>query len=858
MKIEFKSKAVILLGLLTFCIPDAPAQIRAPYDRGDVAQVQVLKRLNTAGSALMIGAHPDDEDTALLSYLARGENVRTAYLSLTRGDGGQNILGPELGELLGVIRTEELLQARKLDGAEQFFTRAYDYGFSKTLAEAKQKWDEKVILCDVVGVLRNFRPLVVISQFAGTPADGHGQHQFAGYIAPLAVKAASDASQCTSSGPVWSVKKLYVRHRGTSEPSLRVNTGRYEHLYGRSFFEIAMEARSQHRSQEQGVLELKGAQYSSLNLVDKDVQDEGIFDRVDTSLTGIARNTGDADPSVAEKLAVMQEAAIQAFNYNDERTPQRVMDDLLKGYNAAAAIEVTSKNAATRAIVGQKKKEFVDAIRLASAIQIDALSDRETVNPGETFLAAVRLFYWNQKMLRVKNVELRTPSGWSVKKAAEPSTQGAFRREVADYAAFFDVGVSADAPVTEPYWLRKPRDGELFHWIHDDRSLPFAAPGVTAAVTVEIGGSEITFTQPVEFRFADDTRGEIRRDLNVVPKLTLDIDQRLLIVPQSDKREVRTINASVTNNSSDPSSANVSVDAFGADVTISPARDVDLKRKGQSLSVPFQIAVPPKTKQGKYIIRATATVGSSNATPYGGRQTTIAYPHIQTHRVYGTATADVLVLDVRTSPVSVGYVAGSGDRVPEALRQLGVDVQMIGEKDLSVADLSKFDTIVVGIRAYQVRPDLVANNQRLTDFMNNGGTVIVQYQLPQTYTQLNLTPYPAQMGSRVADENAAVTIVVPGHPIFNTPNKITQEDFRGWVQERNLYNFSTMDPKYTGLLESHDAGEAENKGGLVIADVGKGKYIYCSYALFRQLPAGVPGAYRLLANLVSVSASKRG
>src|SRR5688572_9123737 len=252
-----------MIAIMFLCVSaslrlNTPAQIRPVYDQGALGLAQLIKRLNTTASALMIGAHPDDEDTALLAYLARGESARTAYLSLTRGDGGQNIIGPELGEALGVIRTEELLQARKLDGAEQFFTRAYDYGFSKTLAEAKQKWDEKVILCDVVRVIRAFRPLVVISQFAGTPADGHGQHQFAGYIAPLAIKAAADASQCTDVGPAWTVQKFYTRHRGQGEARLRINTGQYNPLLGRSYFEIAMHARSQHRSQEQGVLELRG------------------------------------------------------------------------------------------------------------------------------------------------------------------------------------------------------------------------------------------------------------------------------------------------------------------------------------------------------------------------------------------------------------------------------------------------------------------------------------------------------------------------------------------------------------------------------------------------------------------------
>ena len=843
---------VFVLGIVSF---PAEAQIRSAYDKGEIGQVQLLKRLNTAGSVLMIGAHPDDEDTALLTYLARGENARTAYLSLTRGDGGQNIIGPELGESLGVIRTEELLQARKLDGAEQFFARAYDFGFSKTLAEAKQKWDERVILCDVVRVIRNFRPLVVIAGFNGTPSDGHGQHQYAGYITPLAVKAAEDGGQCSDTGPPWSVRKLYVRHRGSGEPMLRVNTGRYEHLFGRSLFEIAMEARSQHRSQEQGVLELKGPQFSSLDLVGKDIQDDDIFDRVDTSITGIARNAGDTDPAVNEALVQIQETAAEAYNYHHERTPQRIIDLVVKGYNLAKAGELKATNPATRFHLGIKKKEFLDLIKLVAGIQLDALSDRETVVPGENLSATVRVFLYNPKMVMTKGVVLRTPAGWSIKTLVEPETgnQAPFRREVADRAAYFDVAVPGDAGFTQPYWLEKPRTGDLFTWNSGDQhvTLPFRPPAVVAEVTVEIGGSEITFTQPLEFRFADDTRGEVRREVNVVPRIAVSLDQDSIVVPYSDRARTQRVGMTVTNNGRNPVGGSVELNTDEGSTLLSSVRSptFEMKRPGESATFLFDVRIPARTKAGTYRLSGRARV---DATISSSTMNVIAYPHIQTHRLYGRAATDVKVFDLKTSPVKIGYVEGSGDRVPEAIRQMGFDVEMISESDLANGNLSKYDTIVIGIRAYQVRPDVVANNKRLLDFANTGGTLIVQYQLPG-YAQQSLAPFPIQMGPRVADENAPVTILQPTHPVFNFPNKIADADFAGWVQERNLYNFSTMDPKYTGLLESHDSGEAENKGGLVIADLGKGKYVYCSYSLFRQLPAGVPGAYRLFANILSFS-----
>ncbi len=408
----------------------------------------------------MIGAHPDDEDTALLSYLARGENARTAYLSLTRGDGGQNIIGTEMGEALGVIRTEELLQARKLDGAEQFFTRAYDYGFSKTLTEAKQKWDEKIILCDAVRVIRSFRPLVVVAQFTGTPADGHGQHQFAGYITPLAVTAASDPAQCGEAGPAWKVKKLYVRHRGQGEPRLRINTGRYDPMLGRSYFEIAMEARSQHRSQEQGVLELKGEAFSALNLAGSEAKESSIFESLDTSVRGIAANTGESSPRFVELADKVGEAAKRAAEQFDVRDPAKIIPILVDGYTAAYDAEWSVRSPAPKAFMVQKQNEFLAAIRLAAGIQFDAISDRETVAPGESFNLAARIFYPANEIVKVNAVSIKTPSGWTVT-PAEQSTQpqNQFRRETPNFAAAYAVKVSDDALPTQPYWLQKPRTG---------------------------------------------------------------------------------------------------------------------------------------------------------------------------------------------------------------------------------------------------------------------------------------------------------------------------------------------------------------------------------------------------------------
>lgn len=843
------------LILCIILVQAVPAQVRPVYDRGAVGLVQTLKRLNTSASVLMIGAHPDDEDTALLAYLARGESARTAYLSLTRGDGGQNIIGPELGEALGVIRTEELLQARRLDGAEQYFTRAYDYGFSKTLDEARQKWDEKVILCDAVRVVRNFRPLVVIAQFSGKPVDGHGQHQFAGYITPLAVKAANDASQCRETGPVWQVKKVYVRHgfRATGDPKLKINTGRYDPLLGRSYFEIAMEARSQHKSQEQGVLELRGEQFSGVNLVGIDAKESGVFDGLDTSVAAAAAEL----PISTSSIAQYQAALVAARRDLDMSAPERIVPHLLKAYSTLATEAQVIRSEAGRRFLVERMSLLAEAIVLASGAQIDALAERETAVPGESLLVGAKAFVPKGDVIKVKALNLIVPDRWVVTSTEQPKTNSAafVTRENAASSAFFNLTVPRDWSVTEPYWLSDPRDGDLFRWNRHAAShtLPFQPEELRLSATFEVAGTEITVERPVEYRFADDIRGEIRRRVDVVPAISISLEKDLLIAPRGSAMVENNLAVRVTNNTSrdvdvvlqplKPGVGAVSAELAQSKLTLkareSAVTYLRIRLVGEFQAAPFVIGVAAKLNGATYI----------------DEMKVVAYPHIQTHRFYKRAATKVVLLNLVVEKSKVGYITGSGDRVPEAIRQMGFDLEMISASELASGNLAKYDTIVVGIRAYQVRPDVVANNQRLLDYARNGGTLIVQYQLPG-YAQQNLPPFPVQMGPRVADENAAMKILVPEHPVFNSPNKITDADFVGWVQERNLYNFTNMPADYTGLIESHDAGEAENQGGLVFSKIGKGNYIYCSYSMFRQLPAGVPGAYRLFANLLSLPKSK--
>jgi LmbE family N-acetylglucosaminyl deacetylase len=888
MKLSKALVSVTCLGLVLFAI-SAGAQVRPVNDYGALGLARILKQMQTTGSVMMIGAHPDDEDSALLAYLARGENARTAYLSLTRGDGGQNIIGPELFEPLGIIRTEELLQARRLDGAEQYFTRAFDYGFSKTLAEAKSKWDEKVIVCDAAIAIRRFRPLVVISRFSGTPRDGHGQHQYAGYISPLAVNAAADPKQCTGSdsGQPWTVKKFYVESgfNDTTPPNLRINTGTYDPLLGRTYFEIAMEGRSMHRSQGEGRLELRGDQFSGLNLVgaEKDKREQTIFDGINTSVKGIAALSGEAGGQMSENLSLLAARIDETVRTQPLLQPEGLLPAFAQIYKLAGDTLKASKAPDTYYYLTRIQTLSASGLQVAAGVQVDALAERDSLTVDETVGVSVKT-YFSSPDVKVKDVQVdETCQGvdWSgcgvvhIEKTAPPDNAAAARRESPKDAQYFKVRAQKTLFFpTQPYWLRQERTGDLFIWSdspgvrQDERTLPFSPPLIVADLKLEIAGIEVIVRCPVEYRYADPARGEIRKGLDLVPPVTIGLDKDVLIVPVSDKQQTRRVGVTVTNNTISAVSGKISVNPVPDGVKILPeTAPFDLKRHDETTTISFDVTIPAGARpQEAFPLRLDAHIVTEPFSSRPDREMhVVAYPHIQTHRYYTEPRSDLRILDLKTSPANIGYVMGSGDEVPEAIRQMGMNITLLGEQDIASGDLAKFDTIVVGIRASETRPDLVANNTRLLNYVRSGGTVILQYQR-NNFVQSGLAPYKidttdkqgttAGAIARVVDENAPVKILEPQHAVFNFPNKITEKDFEGWVQERNAYNLVTFDPLYTPLLESHDEGEQENKGGLVIAKVGKGNWVYCSYSFFRQLPAGVPGAYRLFANLLSLPKGK--
>lgn len=867
-----KIRALALLAIICSMIPVTGfAQVRAIYDQGGNALLRQLQRLQTTASVLHTGAHPDDEDSALVAYHARRQHARTAYLSLTRGSGGQNIIGTEQSDLLGIIRTEELLQARRLDGAEQLFTSANDFGFSKNLTEASRMWNEEAVLGDMVRAIRRFRPAVVVSRWNGTPADGHGHHQYAGYLTPLAVLAAADvtlyAEHFTDGLTPWRVDKFYVMQRlvpGASEsPSLVVNTGELDPVTGRSYFEIGMQGRSQQKTQQMGSLELRGNQFSGLQLIESRVDtpatESGIFDGIDTSISGIASLEAESDPQFVSVLADLETSVAAALTRYEPLNPDGIIGTLVDCLGLARAARSNATSLDAQRLLAEKTAEIESAIVLAAGISIDALADTETPVPGSTLQIAARIYGIDRSDVDVVDVKLHAPATWdtSVSDANALSNEANYRRrDRADAEYYFATTVPANAKSTQPYWLELPRERFTYDWSQagDAQNQPFQGPLLVAKVTLDVAGEQILIEKEVEYRFVDRVRGEIRRQIDVVPAVSVEAATDLLIVPTSLAEHRYELLLAVRNNSRSEVSGTAGF-TVPADWTIEPAAaDFSLAASPASTTLAFNVTLPENVMAGEYLLKGAATIDGAT---YQQTMREITYPHIQTHRSYNPSSTEFKIIDVSVAPVSVGYVMGSGDKVPEAMRRLGLEVTLLDDEALTTGDLSRFETIVVGIRASQTRPAFVANNQRLLDFAAQGGTVIVQYQQPD-FIAKDLAPFPASMDGnvRVVDETAPIVILQPEHPAFNYPNQIGNADFDGWVQERNNYNFTSFDrSRYVALTESHDDGEPESEGGMLYAEIGDGHYIYTAYSWFRQLPNGVPGAYRLFANLLSLPAA---
>ena len=809
------------LFLLIGAVGTARGQALSPAGTGGVAALaNALQQLGANKRVLVIGAHPDDEDTQLLAWLSRGAGVQAAYLSLSRGEGGQNLIGPELGPALGIIRSEELLAARRIDGAQQFFTRAYDFGFSKSVDESFRFWPHDSVLKDVIEVIRRFRPQIIVSIFSGTPRDGHGQHQVAGVVARQAFDALKDSS--------WGPVKFY-RSTGfidTSATTLRIPAGVLDPVLGQSYFQIAMAGRSQHRSQDMGQLQRAGPSTIRLMFVAArgTAAATPLFAGVDTTLRGKERYVALIDTA---------RARLNPF------APASVVPYLARALDALGSDLPDERDRLQRALC------------VAAGISLDGIADDGIVTPGSRVQVEASVWNGGDSTVRLDSSAVLVPAGWSVQGFDAPGA-----RVGPDSVATkrFIVTVAGNAERSQPYFLRRPLVGALYDWTGvpaDVRGLPFEPPPVTVRAWLTLQGRPVSIQREVVYRYRDQGIGEIRRPLFVTQDFDVTVTPDLLVWPlDGSGNGPRRFTITVTNRTRGPVQAQI-VASVPKGWLAAPAETLAFEREDETKSVAFTTQLPPGVQPGAYRVRASAVAGGHTSE---GALTIIDYPHIRPRPLAVSSSAEVRVARIALPQLTrVGYVRGAADRVPEALTAVGVPVELLGPDTLERGDLSHYDAIVIGSRAYETDPALVKNNTRLVDYARNGGLLLVQYQ-QYPFVDGHFAPYPlsiARPHDRVTDETAPVTALDTANALFHTPNEIGPDDWAGWVQERGLYFAHTWDTTYTTPLAMHDPGEGPLKGGLLVAPLGRGTYVYTGLSFFRQLPAGVPGAYRLFMNLLA-------
>ncbi len=864
-----KKAALVLLSAIVWLPEPAVAQGVVDPEHGLVAVAQLLRGLGSVKRVLVIGAHPDDEDTGLLAVLVRGLGADAAYLALNRGEGGQNLIGPEFGVGLGLLRTEELLAARRLDSASQYFSRAYDFGYSKSAEETFRFWPRDSVLADVVYVVRKFRPQIIVSIFTGTRRDGHGQHQVAGILAREAFDVAGDPSrfpeQLAGELKPWTPLKLYRSTRfDTASTTLAVETGRLDLLFGRSYHQIAMASRSQHRSQDMGRIESLGPRRTSLQLLESRVaaghagSETSLFDGVDTTLVG---SRGAMPPDESRRALVEQLAEYGAhLRGAREALSQRPSASLISHLSLALAAlwrardltAMAGPQAGTlRFALGEDDRKLEAALSEAAGVIVDAFSSDDLVVPGQSFEVEVQIWNGGDTGVDLRDLSLRTPAGWRVE-PLEPGdaalAPGTLTRRR------FSITVPKDAEHTRPYFLRSPRAGAVYAWPADTsvRARPFSAPLVEAQVGLTIAGQAVQRRAEAVYRFADQAAGEVRRPLYVVPAVGVGVAPTTAVWPLGQTGGL-TLSVRLEGESPAGSRGRVWLE-LPAGWTVTPVEAAfELAGPGRATTVDFQLSAAPLPEAGSYEVRAVAQ--TANGRRYGLGYTIIDYPHIQRNILFEDAAARIEAFELQVERnLRVAYVPGAGDAVADAIVAMGLSVDVLDDRAVAAGDLSGYEVIVLGIRAYETNATLVASNDRLLEWVRAGGTLIVQYQ-QYGYFDGEYAPYPLSARrphDRVSDEGAAIGVLLPDHPAFKRPNEIGPRDFDGWVQERGLYFASEWDDRYQALLETADPGERAKRGGLLVARYGDGLYVYTGLSLFRQLPAGVPGAYRLLANLLSL------
>jgi LmbE family N-acetylglucosaminyl deacetylase len=791
--------------------------------------LQQLHGFREMGSVLYIAAHPDDENTELIAYFARGRNYRTAYLSLTRGDGGQNVLGPEFGSEIGVIRTQELLAARRIDGGRQYFSRAVDFGFSKDYRETLRIWDRQQVLSDIVRVIREFRPDVLITRFSPIPGRTHGHHTASTVLALEAFKLAGDPKafpeqQLKPWQPVrivWN-ESLYQKDDIGEAQQVQIAVGGNDPVTGELFTDIAASSRSMHKTQGFGNFTISGRpgpRFEAFQLLDGAPMTNDVLDRVDTTWRRV---------SGAAKIGELADEIIARF---DLQNPAASVPKLLKLREELSALP------ADDSIIVEKRAQLDRILQACLGLEVQTTIPSAEVVPGE------KINFHHSVVIRssipVRWVKVRYPE---IKQKIDQGIELVPNQSrSSDSTQTLPVGT----PLSQPYWLREEGTTGMFRV--EDPSLigrPENPPAFPIEQVFEISGQTLIVPDEAVQVTTNPTNSEIRRRMEMIPPVSLDFasDIALLAPGTSHPVEVGVV-------ASRADSVGILRLEAPAGWVVSPAqRPFHLENIGERAQFEFTITAPPRP--GTATIIADAEIGGVR---YRNRRLEINYAHIPPQLLQPPASLKGISLELATRGHLVGYLPGAGDSLAESLKQMGYSVQILDDTNLTAATLRGLDAVVIGVRAFNVRTNLASQMPLLFDYVQNGGTIIAQYNRPDGLKTSVLAPFALHLsGDRVTDENAAVTLIAPDHPILNTPNKITSTDFDGWIQERGIYFPDQWDEHFTPILECNDPGESPLKGGLLVAQYGKGYFVYTGLVFFRQLPAGVPGAFRLFANLISL------
>jgi len=809
---------------------DAPPLLSP--DQMDAGEIQLaLQKLNVLGHVLYIAAHPDDENTNLMAFWTNGSLYDSAYLSVTRGDGGQNLLGSELGERLGVIRTEELLAARRIDHAKQFFTRAIDFGFSKTAEETMRIWGHEKILADIVWVVRNFRPDVMVTRFSPEDQLTHGHHTASAILAQEAFAAAGDPNRFPEqlafvkpwrpSRLVWNTSPFFFKNRNLPfDPTglTVLEAGGYNPLLGKAYTEIAAASLSMHKSQGVGSPPRRGERKEYFKFLEGQPMTSSLFDGVDTTWSRVPNS----EPVAAEIRQIISE-----FNPAD---PPASVPDLLKLRQAMRRIQDDSW-------ILEKTAELDKIIAACLGLHVEASTATETFTPGQT--ATIKLEAINRSNVPVTLQEVRFPNAGALMKidAALPANDLVTKD--------LSCTIPDNAPYSQPYWLRKP--GTLGTFTVEDQKLiglPENPPALPVEIALQVNGVELRYIVDTKYRTVDPVAGEVQRRLVIGPPAFANLADSVFVFPTNQPKRVSVHVTAATG----PVKGELKL-AVPQGWEASPASvPIDLKSADAETAGTFTVKPPDQNSEG-----TLSAIVSIDAREYAFERVRISYPHIGVQTLMPPAEAKLVRAGIRKKGDRIGYIPGAGDDVPESLRQIGYSVKILSEPEITARNLAQFSAVVLGIRAYNTQDRISNWLPELFDYVKEGGVAIAQYNTLAELKTNQLGPYPLEISrDRVTDENAEVRILSPNHSLMTTPNKITSKDFEGWVQERGLYFPNKWDPAWTPILSCNDPKEKPLDGGLLVAKVGKGFFIYTSYSWFRQLPAGVPGAYRLFANMLSL------